>query len=130
MVRMPLATPVLHTSRLRLRPFTDADADLLFALHSSTHVMRYWDSAPWNERDRAGRFIARCGKMADEGTGARVAIDRVSDGAFVGWCGLTEWDPGYRSASLGYCLGDAMWATATRRKPRTPCCGGHSTRWT
>ncbi len=71
--------------------------------------MRYWDSAPWNERARAERFVAMCGKMADEGTGARVAIDRASDGAFVGWCGLTEWDPGYRSASLGYCLDDAMW---------------------
>ncbi|MFD4888409.1 GNAT family N-acetyltransferase [Kitasatospora sp. NPDC058402] len=39
---MTLATPVLHTARLRLRPFTDADADSLFALHSSTRVMRYW----------------------------------------------------------------------------------------
>ncbi|WP_121745239.1 GNAT family protein [Streptomyces sp. E2N166] len=106
---MTLATPTLHTARLRLRPFTDADADRLFALHSSTHVMRFWDSAPWNDQARAERFLAICGKMADEGTGARVAIDRASDGAFVGWCGLTEWDPGHRSASLGYCLDDAMW---------------------
>ncbi|MCX4722572.1 GNAT family N-acetyltransferase [Streptomyces sp. NBC_00963] len=106
---MTLATPVLHTARLRLRPFTDADADSLFALHSSAHVLRYWDSAPWNDRDRAERFIAKCRTMADEGTGARVAIDRASDGAFVGWCGLTRWNADYRSASLGYCLGDAMW---------------------
>ncbi|GAB2824335.1 GNAT family N-acetyltransferase [Streptomyces daliensis] len=106
---MTLATPELHTARLRLRPFTDADANVLFTLHSSTRVMRYWDSAPWNERARAGRFIAMCGKMAAEGTGARVAIDRVSDGAFVGWCALTQWDPDHRSASLGYCLDDTMW---------------------
>ncbi|WP_101392821.1 GNAT family N-acetyltransferase [Streptomyces sp. TLI_146] len=106
---MTLPTPILSTARLRLRPFADADADHLFALHSSTHVMRYWDSAPWNERARADRFIAMCGKMAEEGTGARVAIDRVSDGAFVGWCGLTQWDPDNRSASLGYVLDDAMW---------------------
>jgi RimJ/RimL family protein N-acetyltransferase len=88
MVRMTLATPVLHTARLRLRPFTDADADPLFALHSSAYVLRYWDSPPRKERDRAERFIAMCRKMEDEGTGARVAIDRTSDGAFVGWCGL------------------------------------------
>ncbi|MFD0148186.1 GNAT family N-acetyltransferase [Streptomyces sp. NPDC055721] len=106
---MTLATPSLHTARLRLRPFTAADADRLFALHSSTHVMRYWDSAPWNDRARSDRFIAMCGRIADEGTGARVAIDRASDGAFVGWCGLTGWDPDFRSASLGYCLDDAMW---------------------
>ncbi|WP_189959057.1 GNAT family N-acetyltransferase [Streptomyces alanosinicus] len=106
---MTLATPILRTTRLRLRPFTEADADLLFALHSSTHVMRYWDSAPWKDRARAERFIAMCGRIADEGTGARVAIDRASDGAFVGWCGLTNWDPDNRSASLGYCLDPAMW---------------------
>ncbi|WP_367038387.1 GNAT family N-acetyltransferase [Streptomyces sp. Je 1-332] len=106
---MPLTTPSLNTARLRLRPFTDADADHLFALHSNTHVMRYWDSAPWNERAHADRFIARCGTMADEGTGARVAIDRASDGAFVGWCALTDWDPDFRSASLGYCLADTTW---------------------
>ncbi|MEO3768639.1 GNAT family protein [Streptomyces sp. B8F3] len=106
---MTLATPTLHTARLHLRPFTEADADHLFALHSSTHVMRYWDSPPWTERARAERFLARCREMADEGTGARVAVDRASDGAFVGWCGLTSFDPDYRSASLGYCLDPPMW---------------------
>lgn len=109
MVRMTLATPLLHTARLRLRPFTDADADALFALHSSAYVLRYWDSPPWTERARAERFVAMCRKMADEGTGARVAMERASDGAFVGWCGLTNWNPDYCSASLGYVLGDAMW---------------------
>lgn len=107
MARMSLATPQLHTARPRLRPFTDAD--LLFALHSNTLVMRYWDSPPWNEQARAERFIAMCRKIADDGTGVRVAIDRASDGAFVGWCSLTEWDPDYRSTSLGYCVDDAMW---------------------
>ncbi|WP_372348259.1 GNAT family N-acetyltransferase [Streptomyces sp. KL116D] len=104
-----LPTPTLHTDRLRLRPFTAADADHLFTLHSNTHVMRYWDSEPWTERARADRFIAMCGKVADEGTGARVAVDRAADGAFVGWCGLIGWDPGNRSASLGYCLDESMW---------------------
>ncbi len=106
---MPLRTPVLHTTRLRLRPFSDTDADALFALHSSAHVLRYWDSPPWNEPARAERFIADCGQMADEGTGVRLAMERVSDGAFLGWCGLTRWNPGFRSASLGYCLDDGAW---------------------
>ncbi len=33
MAPMTLATPTLHTARLRLRPFTDADADRL--LHAA-----------------------------------------------------------------------------------------------
>ena len=32
---MSLPTPTLHTDRLRLRPFDDADADDLFALQLS-----------------------------------------------------------------------------------------------
>ena len=47
--------------------------------------------------------------MAEEGTGTRLAVDRVSDKAFIGWCGLTRWNPDYRSASMGYYLDDAAW---------------------
>lgn len=109
MARMPLTTPVLDTDRLRLRPVTGADGDRLFALHSSAHVMRYWDSPPWSERARADRFVAVSHRMAEEGTGARLAIDRGADGAFVGWCALTGWDADNRSAELGYVLDAAMW---------------------
>jgi hypothetical protein len=31
----------------------DADAAPLYALHSSTPVLRYWDSPPWTEPARA-----------------------------------------------------------------------------
>ncbi len=106
---MPLPTPTLHTARLRLRPFTSADADALFALHSKAHVLRYWDAPPWSEPARAERFIATCRQLAEEGSGARLAIDRGSDGAFLGWCGLSRWNPDHRSASLTYCLDDAAW---------------------
>jgi RimJ/RimL family protein N-acetyltransferase len=109
MTGMSLPTPTLPTARLRLRPFRDADANDLFALHASAHVLRYWDSPPWADRARAERFITACRRMAEEGTGARLAVDRVSDGAFIGWCSLNSWNPDYRSASMGYCYDDAAW---------------------
>jgi RimJ/RimL family protein N-acetyltransferase len=92
-----------------LRPVTGADADDLYAMHSNAYVLRYWDAPPWTERARAGRFIAVCQQLADEGTGARLAIERVSDGAFLGWCGLSRWNREYRSASMGYCLNEPAW---------------------
>jgi hypothetical protein len=52
---MSLPTPTLHTARLRLRPFDDADANDLFALHSNAHVLRYWDTPPWSEPVRSER---------------------------------------------------------------------------
>src|ERR1700722_18407857 len=109
MTRLSRPTPTLHTARLRLRPFGDADADDLFALHSDAHVLRYWDAPPWSERGRAERFITACRQMAQEGTGARLAVDRLSDGTFIGWGSLNRWNPDYRSASLGYCFADAAW---------------------
>ena len=106
---MSLPAPTLHTARLHLRPFASADVDALFALHSNAYVLRYWDAPPWTERARAERFIATCRQIAEEGSGVRLAVDRSSDGAFLGWCGLTRYNPEYRSASLGYCLTDAAW---------------------
>jgi RimJ/RimL family protein N-acetyltransferase len=106
---MRLPTPTLRTARLRLRPFDDADASDLFAMHSNADVLRYWDAPPWSERSRAERFIAASRHMAEGGTGTRLAVDRVSDGSFIGWCSLKRWNPDYRSASLGYGLDEAAW---------------------
>ena len=104
-----MPTPTLFTERLRLRPFTASDADALFALHSDAHVLRYWDSPPWNDRSRAERFIAACRQIAEEGSGARLAMDRGPGEPFLGWCGVTRYNPDYRSASLGYCLDEPAW---------------------
>ena len=109
MARMSLPTPTLHTARLRLRPFTSADADALYALHSNAFVLRYWDAPPWSERARAERFLATGRQVAQEGSGVRLAVDRGSDTPFLGWCSVTRWDPDHRSASLGYCFDEAAW---------------------
>lgn len=109
MVRMVVSPPSLRTARLRLRPFDDSDADALFALQSNAEVLQYWDAPPWTEGVRAERFIAACRQMAEAGTGTRLAVERVSDGDFIGWCSLTRWNPDYRSAAMGYCLDDAAW---------------------
>ena len=82
---MPLPTPTLRTTRLGLRPFTRADTDAIFALQSNARVLRYWDSPPWQERVQADRFIAACRQLEQEGSGARLAIARTADDAFIGW---------------------------------------------
>lgn len=105
----PLPTPTLRTARLRLRAFEDTDAGDLFALHGNAHVLRYWDAPPWGDPARAEGFLAACRRMAQEGTGARVAVDRVRDETFIGWCTLTSWNPEHRTASLGYCFKEAAW---------------------
>ena len=83
--------------------------DEIFALQSNAHVLRYWDAPLWRERVRAEQFITGCRQMAEEGTGARLAVDRGVDGRFIGWCTLNAWNPDYRSASLGFCFDVAAW---------------------
>jgi len=109
MAPMSLPAPTLSTGRLRLRPVTEADADALFALHSDAHVLRYWDSPPWSDRARAERFLAVSRRMAEDGTGTRLVIERASDGAFLGWITVSGWNPDHRSASIGYCLAETAW---------------------
>ena len=106
---MSLHTPDLQTDRLRLRPFDSGDADELFTLQSNAHVLRYWDSPPWTDRERADQFIARCQQMADDGSGVRVAIERASDAAFIGWSALNQWNPDFRTASMGYVFVESAW---------------------
>lgn len=106
---MSLSTPTLRTSRLRLRPFEDSDAEDIFALQSNAHVLRYWNSPPWTERTRAEKFLSACRQMAEEGTGIRLAVDRESDGTFIGWCTLNRWNPSFRSATMGFCFNESAW---------------------
>jgi [ribosomal protein S5]-alanine N-acetyltransferase len=106
---MALPTPTIHTARLVLRPLDPNDADALFAMHSNARVLRYWDAAPWRERERAERFLAASRQLADEGSGARVAIARRDGNAFIGWCALVRWNREFRSARLGYCFDERAW---------------------
>ena len=106
---MPVPTPTLRTDRVVLRPFAEADTDAAFALHTNPRVLRYWDAPPWKHRAQAERFIAVCAQMEREGTGARLAIEQIANGLFIGWCSLHRWNPEYRSAKLGYCLTDTAW---------------------
>jgi RimJ/RimL family protein N-acetyltransferase len=47
--------------------------------------------------------------MADEGTGARLAIDLAADDSFIGWCSISDWNRDFRCATLGYSLTDSAW---------------------
>jgi [ribosomal protein S5]-alanine N-acetyltransferase len=106
---MPLTTPIIHTTRLRLRPFAASDAEAIYRLQSNAHVLRYWDSPPWTDRSRADAFIAACRKMEDEESGTRFVIESRADRAFIGWCSMFRWNPVYRSLGIGYCLDEPFW---------------------
>jgi RimJ/RimL family protein N-acetyltransferase len=127
---MPLPTPSLQTSRLRLRAFEGTDANNLFALQSNAYVLRYWDAPPWTERTRAEKFNARCREMEKEGTGARLAVNRVSDGALQNrltrrgaWAARAaeEWPAHFLNGNTRWFVHDLCVRSLTCGQVRDPC---------
>jgi RimJ/RimL family protein N-acetyltransferase len=90
----------LLTERLRLRPITADDVDLLVALDADPAVMRFISGGAPTLRDEAERIVHRS-------LGHRwIAHDRVTD-EFIGWFGLRP--SGEKTRELGYRLRQASW---------------------
>jgi len=105
---MELDYPILQTSRLRLRPFTEADVAALHALMQDQDVMRYVGDRRVPTLQEAWRAVAGwIGHWALRGYGMW-AIEERASGDVVGRAGLinpADW-PG---PEVGYLLGRAWW---------------------
>ncbi len=106
---MSLPTPQLHTDRLTLRPFEVGDLDALYEMMSNPRVLEFWDAPVWEDASRAQTFLSACHEMSEGGTGARFVVESTTDKQFLGWCGVTRWNPTFRSASFGYCFFEQSW---------------------
>lgn len=109
MTEPALPTPTLTTARLRLRPVDETDAGDLVALHTDRVVLRYWDDPPWAGPEVAADFVRRSHAVAADGTGARVVVERVDDGAFLGWCGVNGWNAQHGTARVAYIYRQEAW---------------------
>jgi RimJ/RimL family protein N-acetyltransferase len=99
----------LHTERLLLRPLTQADASVLYELRSDPRVMRYHSTTPWQSIALANALIERDQKAMADGDYIRLGIQRLSDGKFLGSCGLFNLDQQCRRAEIGYELSFSAW---------------------
>jgi RimJ/RimL family protein N-acetyltransferase len=101
--------PVLLTSRLRLRPFRDADLDDYAALHADPEVVRFLATGPepW-DRERAWRHMAfLVGHWQLKGSGMW-AVEQRESGAFVGVIGFAE-PEGWPGFELAWKLARRFW---------------------
>lgn len=107
-----MAANTLHTERLRLRPFVEADAaDYARQVFSNPAVMRYMNvvgSVPPSPLAYAMQVIGRReAEWAVRGYGAWAVTNRA-DGALMGHAGLYHID-GTAVIEIGYALGEAYW---------------------
>ncbi|MDR3428947.1 GNAT family protein [Silvimonas sp.] len=109
--------PTLHTERLILRAFTQADAPALFAIHSDAQAMQWFGSDPVVDQlgaDALLAFFINLPHMA--APGMRWAIERRDDARLIGSCGVFKWNKSWRSCSLGYELAHPAWGHGYMRE--------------
>ncbi|WP_191621283.1 GNAT family N-acetyltransferase [Marinihelvus fidelis] len=97
----------LHTSRLVLREFREADADDLYQLNADSDVMRYTGDAPFPSPAAARKFIRDYDHYARHGFG-RWAVIRKADEQFMGFCGLRR-HPEFGDVDLAYRIAHRFW---------------------
>lgn len=99
------ASPTLETTRLRLRPYREADIAELLPLIGTREVaattLRI--AHPYTEQD-ARAFLA----LAQEGDKIWLAVTLRADGRQIGGIGLRV-EPPHQHAELGYWLGVDYW---------------------
>jgi ribosomal-protein-alanine N-acetyltransferase len=121
----------LTTSRLLLRPLTDADVPALFAIFSHPEVMRYWSyaaaDATWRRRRRWCSGLPGSYRDATRECGSS-ALRGASDCRGAGdVCTLFNFHASSRRAEIGYALARAasgapayMHEALDRARRRTP----------
>ncbi|NEA32723.1 GNAT family N-acetyltransferase [Streptomyces sp. SID13031] len=96
------------TDRLYLRPFRDEDLPAWADLNTDPEVMRYLGGKPLTRAETDEIASAVNSRYEADGTGF-LAIERRSDGAFLGAAGLTHesWHPD--DLDLGWRLARQYW---------------------
>ncbi|MEX0807914.1 MAG: GNAT family N-acetyltransferase, partial [Dongiaceae bacterium] len=96
--------PVLDTARLRVRPLTQADAAPMQLLAGDWGVAEFTARIPHPyPPGAAAEWIS----SNDDENEVALAIERRSDGAFIGCCGYSPDEPG--AVEIGYWVGRPFW---------------------
>jgi RimJ/RimL family protein N-acetyltransferase len=107
--------PIVETERLLLRAFRESDLDAFAAMSADAEVMRYIGSGQTVDRNGTWRTMATfLGHWVLRGCGMW-AIERQSDGAFLGRVGLHH-PPYWPALEAGWVLAREAWGQGYARE--------------
>lgn len=111
----------LLTERLRLRRYGSGDFENAYRLMSDPRVMRYYP-APL-DRDRTAKMLDRLLRSYDEIGYSVLAVERLSDGAYIGQIGLLHWDDvdGREDVEVAYMLVPEAWGSGYASEAAHAC---------
>jgi len=104
-----LGNPVLETKRLRMRPFTKADAQDVFAYASSAEVARYMTWEAHQTLEDTFWFIDWAQEQVDRDQLGQWAIEYKETGKVIGSIGFSQFDAAHSCGTVGYALGVDYW---------------------
>lgn len=111
---------LIHTARLRLREMEESDAPLMFELNRDPEVLRYTGDASFSNLAEALEIVRYVrAQYATQGMG-RWAVELVSTGEVIGWCGLKKW-PDSGMVDLGYRLFRRFWGAGYATEAAMAC---------
>ena len=94
----------LQTERLRLRPFQQSDAASILALFMDKGFMEYSSSPMFKSIEEADALVVRDAEKRATGERLRLGIERLEDGAVIGYCDLFNIDRDCQKGEIGYGL--------------------------
>lgn len=94
----------LQTERLRLRPFQESDAPFILALFTDKGFMEYSPAPMFKSIEEADALVVRDATKRASGERLRLGIERLEDGAIVGYCDLFNIDRDCQKGEIGYGL--------------------------
>ncbi len=105
----PIAPVELQTSRLTLRPLTDADAEGLLEVHADANVARYARMPVWTGLEQARELISQSRAWWSTGQHVCLGIERKDAAGCIGTCTLFDIRRASRRAEIGFVLGARSW---------------------
>ncbi|MBN1285178.1 MAG: GNAT family N-acetyltransferase [Anaerolineae bacterium] len=113
---------VIETDRLRLRPFAPDDAPIYAeVIFADPDVTRYLPASQAAPLDRATRAIAMFADAWAANGYSIWAVERLSDGLFVGACGLMNIPDAPEEVELAYEFGKVYWGQGYATEAARAC---------
>lgn len=111
----------IHTERLHLRRFREDDVENILSIVSDPVAMRHYPQT--YDRDGAQRWLDGFLRGYERFGYSLLAVERSSDGAFVGSVGLLHWDDvdGREDIEVAYLLRRSMWGNGYASEAARAC---------
>ena len=112
----------LFTERLRLRRYSQSDVEKVYRLISDPHVMRFFPPIA-DRRERAQKMIDYNLQSYETFGYSVLAVERRSDGVYLGQIGLLHWDDvdGREDVEVAYILAAEAWGNGYATEAARAC---------